>query len=70
MGGAWGTLVAAELLAANTGLGYMIMMGRQFSRPDIIVLGMITIGVLGYIFTMIFGKIESFVVRGRAANEK
>jgi ABC-type nitrate/sulfonate/bicarbonate transport system permease component len=33
-----GTLVAAELLAANAGLGYMISMGRQFARPDIIIL--------------------------------
>ncbi len=47
LGNAWATLVAAELLAANAGLGYMIMMGRQFVRPDIIILGMITIGVLG-----------------------
>ncbi|MCG8410939.1 MAG: ABC transporter permease, partial [Bacteroidales bacterium] len=69
MGGAWGTLVAAELLAANAGLGYMIMMGRQFSRPDIIVLGMIVIGVLGYLFTYVFEKIENFVVRGRAHHE-
>lgn len=62
---AWGTLVAAELLAANAGLGYMISMGRQFVRPDIIVLGMITIGVLGFIFTALFGKIENIVVKWR-----
>ncbi|QUI25812.1 ABC transporter permease [Vallitalea pronyensis] len=70
MGGAWGTLVAAELLAANTGLGYMIMMGRQFGRPDIIVLGMVVIGILGYLFTLTFEKIENYIVRGRAEHEK
>lgn len=62
---AWGTLVAAELLAANAGLGYMISMGRQFVRPDIIILGMVTIGILGFIFTAIFGKIENIVVKWR-----
>lgn len=65
LGNSWGTLVAAELLAANAGLGYMIMMGRQFVRPDVIILGMITIGLLGYIFTWIFTKIENVVVRWR-----
>ena len=58
LGNAWSTLVAAELLAANAGLGYMITMGRQFQRPDIIILGMITIGLLGFIITGIFTKIE------------
>jgi taurine transport system permease protein len=65
LGNSWGTLVAAELLAANAGLGYMISMGRQFARPDIIILGMITIGVLGYLFTWIFTKVENIVVRWR-----
>ncbi len=65
MGNSWGTLVAAELLAANMGLGYMITMGRQFGRVDIIVLGMVVIGALGYLFTFIFGKIEQAVVRGQ-----
>ncbi|RJP55392.1 MAG: ABC transporter permease [Anaerolineaceae bacterium] len=65
LGNSWGTLVAAELLAANAGLGYMIMMGRQFVRPDVIILGMLTIGILGFIFTWIFTKIENVVVRWR-----
>ncbi len=66
LGNAWATLVAAELLAANAGLGYMIMMGRQFVRPDIIILGMITIGVLGFILTRLFAKLENVVVPWRA----
>lgn len=65
LGNAWSTLVAAELLAANAGLGYMIMMGRQYSRPDLIILGMLVIGGLGYTFTTIFAKIENIVVRWR-----
>lgn len=41
------TLVAAEMLAANAGLGYMILQGRQFARADIIILGIVVIGVIG-----------------------
>ena len=66
LGNAWATLVAAELLAASAGLGYMISMGRQFSRPDIIILGMITIGVLGFLFTTAFAKLERIVIRWRS----
>ena len=62
---AWGTLVAAELLASNAGLGYMITMGRQLVRTDLIVLGMVIIGILGFIFTAVFGKVENIVVKWR-----
>ncbi|ONI39427.1 ABC transporter permease [Candidatus Epulonipiscium fishelsonii] len=65
LGNAWSTLVAAELLAANMGLGYMITMGRQFQRIDIIITGMMTIGLLGFIITTIFGKIEKSMMKGR-----
>lgn len=62
---AWSTLVAAELLAANAGLGYMINMGRQFGRVDIIVLGMFTIGILGFLFSLVFSKLERILVKWR-----
>ena len=66
LGSSWATLVAAELLAANAGLGYMIALGRQFGRVDVVVLGMITIGILGFLFTYIFSKIENVAVKWRA----
>lgn len=68
LGNAWSTLVAAELLAANAGLGYMITMGRSFQRADIIIVGMLTIGILGYIMTTIFGILEKRIVKGRGHN--
>lgn len=60
----WSCLVAAEMLAASAGLGYMINMGRNFGRADVVVLGMVVIGLIGYIFTAIFSLIEKIVVRG------
>lgn len=62
----WATLVAAEMLAANAGLGYMILMGRQFVRPDIIILGMMIIGVIGVLLTFILAKTENLLVGWRA----
>ena len=60
----WSCLVAAEMLAASAGLGYMINMGRNFGRADVVVLGMVVIGIIGFVFTTIFSWIEKIVVRG------
>lgn len=62
LGNAWATLVAAEMLAASSGLGYMILMGRQFARPDLILLGIVVIGIIGVIFTAILGCVENKVL--------
>ena len=56
---AWTTLVAAELLAASMGLGYMIQLGRRIARPDVIIVGMLTIGFLGALMSWILTKIEA-----------
>ncbi|WP_211292897.1 ABC transporter permease [Neomoorella humiferrea] len=55
---AWMTLVAAELLAATEGLGYMIQMGRTLSRPDVIIVGMLTIGFTGAIMAYVLERFE------------
>ncbi len=47
LGSAWMTLVAAELLASDAGLGYMMQMARRALEPSVIILGMLVIGVLG-----------------------
>jgi ABC-type nitrate/sulfonate/bicarbonate transport system permease component len=47
LGAAWMTLVAAELLASDAGLGYMMQMARRALEPSVIILGMLIIGILG-----------------------
>jgi taurine transport system permease protein len=46
LGFAWRGLIAAEMIATNVGLGYMLFVARDFYRTEVIVLGMIIIGVL------------------------
>ena len=65
LGNSWSTLVAAEMLAANKGLGYMILMGRTFAKVDIIIGGMLVIGVLGIVFTAAFDLLESRMLKWR-----
>lgn len=63
LGNSWPTLVAAEMLAASAGLGFMIQMGRQFARADVVVLGMVLIGVLGAILSFLFSSLEKYLLR-------
>jgi len=48
LGVSWMSIVAAELIASSDGLGYMINYYRELLRPDLIVVGMLVIGVIGY----------------------
>lgn len=61
----WITLVAAEMLASSSGLGYMIQMGRMLARPDLIVLGMLLIGTIGYLISLVLDQIEHRVAGWR-----
>jgi sulfonate transport system permease protein len=40
-------LVAAELIAATKGLGYLLSDGRETSRPDIVLAAIIVLALLG-----------------------
>ncbi|MDA0635782.1 ABC transporter permease [Nonomuraea sp. MCN248] len=49
LGAAWGTLVAAELIAAQEGLGYRMQQAQLYYDLPTIFVGLISIGVLGLI---------------------
>lgn len=63
LGASWTTLVAAEMLAATAGLGYMIQFGRTIARADVVIAGMITIGALGAIMSAALSKVENHFLR-------
>lgn len=46
LGFAWRGLIAAEMIATNVGLGYMLFVARDFYQTEVIVLGMIIIGII------------------------
>lgn len=64
LGASWMSLVAAELLAATRGVGYMIHTARTIGRADLIVVGMLVIGIIGTILSSIFEFLEKKFVRG------
>jgi len=62
MGVCWGTVVAAELVAAEKGAGMMIMVASKFQNTDIVILGIILIGVIGFGIDMLMRMAERFMV--------
>lgn len=65
LGAAWSAVIAAELLASSSGIGFMIQQCRGLARPDIIIAGMVVIGLIGTALTWALGKLERFVLKGR-----
>jgi len=62
LGYSWRALIGAELIAASSGIGYMIMDAEQLSRPDIIIVGILSVGILGYLIDCAFFRLtRSFI---------
>ncbi len=62
MGVCWGTVVAAELVAAEKGAGKMIIAASKFQLTDIVIVGIILIGVIGYMIDILMRRAENFLV--------
>ncbi len=67
MGIAWMTLVAAELVGVKNGygLGYMIMTARDLARFDLLVAGIVVIGIVGFLIDWLIRLLEKRVLRWR-----
>jgi len=57
-GTGWAAIIAAELVAARSGLGYLISNGMEVLRSDYVLVGMVTIGVLGVLFDAVFRWVD------------
>ena len=68
MGICWGTVVAAELVAAESGVGFMIMAASTFLATDIVILGVIVVGIIGYSIDILMRKLEERLIpwKGKA----
>ncbi len=62
MGVGWTTLVAAEMVAADAGLGKMVFNASNFLRTDVVILGILLIGIVAYAFELLMRWIERWAV--------
>ncbi len=58
IGFGWTTLVAAEMVAATRGLGYMVLTASQFLQTATVIMGIIIIAAIAYAFDMLMRFIE------------
>lgn len=61
LGVAWLVVVAAEMIAVNSGLGYLIIDARNAGkRYDLVVAGMVMIGLIGLVLDLLVRRLENF----------
>jgi len=62
IGFGWTTLVAAEMVAATSGVGYMVLTASQFLQTSTVVMGIIVIAVIAYGFDLFMRFVERKLV--------
>ncbi len=62
IGFGWTTLVAAEMVAATKGLGYMVLTASQFLQTSTVIMGIIVIAIIAYAFDLLMRFVERKLV--------
>jgi taurine transport system permease protein len=62
IGFGWTTLVAAEMVAATKGIGYMVLSASQFLQTPVVIVGIIIIAAIAYAFDMLMRFVERKIV--------
>jgi taurine transport system permease protein len=62
---AFSTVVAAELMAATDGLGWMVFSASRFLRNDVIILGILVLGILGILLNKLILALDGAIVHWR-----
>ena len=68
IGVAWTCLVAAELIAASSGLGWLVQFAGQALQVSIVIVGIVIIGLIGYGMELVIRKFENLIVPWRSHN--
>jgi NitT/TauT family transport system permease protein len=59
LGVAWVVVVAAEMIAVKSGLGFLIIDGRNALRLDRVVVAIAAIGTIGLLLDIVMQRLES-----------
>ena len=68
LGYSWRAIIGAEMVAASSGLGHMILFAQQMSRTDKVIVGILVIGLIGYGTDRIFGWAIKKLLKGSCEN--
>lgn len=64
LGYSWRAIIGAEMIAAGSGLGYLILDAQQMSRSDKVIAGIFVIGIVGVLCDKAFSFLMKKVTRG------
>lgn len=59
----WRSIVAAEMIGASSGIGFIISYSREISRPDLMFIGLLTVGIIGLTLDLVLLKLQAIVLR-------
>lgn len=62
IGFGWTTLVAAEMVAATKGLGYMVLSASQFLQTPVVIMGIFVIAIIAFAFDLLMRFVERRLV--------
>jgi len=68
IGMAWGAVVAAEVIASTSGIGFLLMYSREMWQPDITFVGTFSIGIIGLLIERLFKYIEDHLIKWNVNN--
>ena len=68
MGYSWRAIIGAEMIAASSGIGHMILFSQEMSRTDKVIVGIFVIGVVGLVTDKLFGIALNKVFKGNGEN--
>ncbi len=69
LGVAWMSVIAAELIAAQSGLGYMIQLHRMLLNTQKVIAGMVAIGIIGFVMNSFMLYLQKKLVPWRENTE-
>jgi ABC-type nitrate/sulfonate/bicarbonate transport system permease component len=64
-GAGWQSLIGAELIAANSGVGLMMVRGQGALDTSVVMVGMIAVGLFGLLIDLLLRGIEKVIIRRR-----
>ena len=65
IGYSWRAIIGAEMIAASSGIGYLILDGQQMSRSDVVIVGIFSIGIFGSFTDYVCSKVIERYIRKR-----
>ena len=68
MGYSWRAIIGAEMIAASSGIGHMILFAQEMSRTDKVIVGIFVIGIVGLVSDKLFGIALNRLFKGNGEN--